>query len=104
MNDPDSVYRYYQRLIRLRREYAVITDGEYRLLDADNPFVYTYTRTAGGQTLLVLCNFTASVQSAAHIEPLLGFSEPELLLGNYAPVAHAADALRHYEARVYLLC
>ncbi|MFH1512707.1 MAG: alpha-glucosidase [Bacillota bacterium] len=103
VNDPNSVYRYYQRIIRLRREYDIITDGEYKLLDADNPFVYTFTRTAGGKTLLVLCNFGALGQSAAHVAELVKNKKCERIIGNYEPEANAADDLRPYEARVYLI-
>jgi oligo-1,6-glucosidase len=103
VSDPNSIYRYYQRLIRLRREHRVITDGEYKLLDADNPSVYTYTRTAGGDTLLVLCNFGASEQSTVHVAELFRNAKHRRLIGNYEPEANAADMLRPYEARVYLI-
>ena len=101
--DPDSIYSYYKRLIRLRREYEIIIDGEYTLLDADNPDVYTFTRTAGGQTLLVLCNFSASEQSSAHIAGLFAGSSCTRIIGNYEPETNGAQPLRPYEARVYLI-
>ncbi|MBN1777885.1 MAG: alpha-glucosidase [Clostridiales bacterium] len=103
VNDPNSVYGYYKRLIRLRREYDIITNGEYKLIDKDNPCVYTYTRVACGETLLVLCNFSAVAQSAAHAEALVKLRRATRLIGNYPPETAAADILRPYEARVYLL-
>lgn len=39
-------------------KYLVITDGVYKLLDADNEKVYTYLRKNEDETLLVICNFT----------------------------------------------
>ncbi len=103
VGDPDSIHYYYRRLIRLRKEYDIITDGEYKLLDKDNPFVYTFTRTAGGRTLLVLCNFSAFEQSAAHIERLLWSAQCKRLIGNYESAAETPNILRPYEAIVYLL-
>ena len=103
VNDPNSIYRYYQQVIRLRKEYDVITDGEYKLLDDENPFVYTFTRTAGAKTLLVLCNFTASEQSAAHVEKLLSNTRCKRIIGNYDYDAKTANSLRPYEAAVYMI-
>lgn len=44
--------------MQLRHEVPVITDGVYKLLDADNEKVYTYLRKNEDETLLVICNFT----------------------------------------------
>jgi oligo-1,6-glucosidase len=103
VNDPDSIFSYYRQLIRLRKEYDAITNGAYNLLDEENPFVYTYVRETDGETLLVLCNFSADRQSAAHIEKLIRDRYSTRLLGNYEPEETAADTLRAYEARIYLL-
>ena len=103
VNDPNSIYRYYQQVIRLRKEYDVITDGEYKLLDDENPYVYTFTRVAGAETLLVLCNFSASEQSAAQVEKLLSNTRCKRIIGNYDCGAKTANSLRPYEAAVYLI-
>lgn len=54
----DSIFYYYQKLIRLRKESDLIVYGEYRLLDRDNPAVWSYTRTLGEESLICVCNFT----------------------------------------------
>ena len=36
VKDPKSVFFYYKKLVQLRHEVPVITDGVYKLLDADN--------------------------------------------------------------------
>ena len=61
LDTPDSVFYYYQKLIRLRHEVPVITDGIYELLDADNEKVYTYLRKGEKETLVVIANFTEEV-------------------------------------------
>ncbi len=103
VNDPDSIFSYYKRLIKLRKTYDIVTDGRYRLLDEANPHVYTYVREADGETLLVLCNFSMNPQSAGHIQALVDQSDCTLLLGNYDAEQSVTDSLRPYEARVYLL-
>ncbi|MCQ2501699.1 MAG: alpha-glucosidase, partial [Lachnospiraceae bacterium] len=42
--DPDSVFYYYQKLIRLRKESDLIVYGAYALLEKDHPDLYVYTR------------------------------------------------------------
>ncbi len=103
VHDPDSIFNYYRQLIALRKEYDCITSGEYQLLDGANPQVYTYQRKTEGETLLVLCNFSSTVQSAAHVKSLCAQRNCRRLLGNYEQEQSAAADLRPYEARVYLL-
>src|SRR5699024_5776769 len=45
VNDPDSVFSFYRRLIALRKEYAAFVDGEFELLYAEDPDIFAYTRT-----------------------------------------------------------
>ena len=95
VGDPDSVFSFYKRLIALRRELAVVREGDFTLLMEEDPRVFAYLRSDGEQTLLVACNFsgeTAALDSAAR-------SRGERLLGNYES-AGDADALRPWEARV----
>ena len=103
VNDPKSVFSYYQKLLKLRKEYDIITTGEYKLLDEENPHVYTYLRETEGETLLVLCNFSALEQTAAHVGTLVSRRNCLRLIGNYEPELSATDTLRPYEAKVYLL-
>ena len=59
VNDPDSVFSFYRRLVALRKEYDVFVDGAFELLYADDPDIFAYTRTTPEETLTVLCNFGA---------------------------------------------
>lgn len=70
----DSVFHFYQALIRLRHEHEIIVYGGYHLLLPDDPQVFAYTRTLNGQTLLVVCNLTgaeATVQLPQAANPVL---------------------------------
>ena len=57
--DPDSVFRYYQKLIRLRKEYPIIVHGDFHPLLEEDPHIYAYERRLDGARLLVLCSFAA---------------------------------------------
>ncbi|TYR76029.1 alpha-glucosidase [Rossellomorea vietnamensis] len=57
VNDEDSIFHYYKKLIELRKQHEVIVYGRYELILGDHEKLYAYTRTLGDEKLLVLCNF-----------------------------------------------
>ena len=94
---PDSVFRFYQKLIRLRKEMDVIVHGHYTLLEPEHPDLFIYTRTLGNESLLVVCNFSEREQAYAVPEEYRG---AEILIANY-PDAAPAGIVRPWEAVVY---
>lgn len=56
--DPDGVYQRYRRLIALRREYAVVRHGTFRLLLPDHPSLFVFERSKGPDRLLVVANMS----------------------------------------------
>lgn len=58
LEDKDSVFYYYQKLIRLRHENEIIVEGVFHGLLEDNDDIYAYERTLGDEKLVVACNFT----------------------------------------------
>lgn len=58
LEEEDSVFYYYQNLIRLRKTYPVVVYGHYDLLMPDSRQLYVYTREYEGDRLLTICNFT----------------------------------------------
>jgi oligo-1,6-glucosidase len=103
--DPNSIFHYYQQLIRLRKANPVVVTGRYALLLEEDEAIYAFTRTSDDDQLLVILNFTAGSPVFA-LPAGLPAANPELLLANY-PVEGSADlsalTLRPYEARVYRL-
>ena len=57
--DSSSVLSHFRRATALRRQHNVLIYGQYTLLDADNPHIYAYTRTLGGERALVVLNFSS---------------------------------------------
>ena len=95
LSDPNSVFSYYQRLIRLRKGHPVFREGTFRLVLADHEDIFAYTRTTAAARLLVVCNFRG-----ADLEDPLAIGEPPILC-NY-PDQPLLGRLRPYEARIYL--
>ena len=65
VDDPDSVFEHYRRLIALRHEDPVVTDGDFELLLQDHPSIWAFTRRGSDAELLVAANFSADVVGAA---------------------------------------
>jgi oligo-1,6-glucosidase len=101
--DPDSIFYYFQKLIRLRKAYPIMVYGTYDLILEDHPQIYAFTRTLGEERLLVLLNFSEQEVSCT-LPDGLTFDHHELLIANYAPESGTpitSLTLRPYEARVY---
>ncbi|MFD0673193.1 alpha-glucosidase [Cohnella sp. GCM10027633] len=104
LRDPDSIFRYYQRLIKLRKENPILIYGDYEIVDEAHEQVYAYTRSLEGEKWLVVLNFSAEEAAFVLPEPMLTDGEAELIISNYDDAAVGSVAkleLRPYEARVY---
>ena len=95
---PDSVFHYYQKLIRLRKEKEIVVYGTYDLLLPDSEEIYAYTRTLGEEKLLVVCSFT---DREIEYEIPEEFENGKFLIGNYEEKREGRiRKLRPYEAFV----
>ncbi|MEK3889042.1 alpha,alpha-phosphotrehalase [Bacillus sp. FSL K6-3431] len=104
--DHNSVFYHYQKLIQLRKEYDIITEGDYELILPDDKAIFAYTRNKGNEKLLVINNFYADETTFALPEnvEVTGFTG-SILLSNYADssVEFNQINLRPYESIVYHL-
>lgn len=97
--DPNSIFYYYQKLIRLRKTYPVIVYGSYALLEKNDPNLCVYIRELAGEKLLVICNFSDKKQAYTLPE---GFSGTQILITNLnrSAVDEPSLTLQPYEAVV----
>ena len=91
--DPQSIFYTYQKLIKLRHENEIITNGSFTPVPA-SPNVLAYYRELAGKRWLVVANLTGSIEQ---------FSAPDkidqVLISNYnAPQSLNNINLRPYEA------
>lgn len=96
LEDPDSVFYFYQKLIALRKSCPVIVHGEYRLLLPDSEELFVYERRLGDERLLTACNFTD--RDVEFVMPK-EFEGGKCLIANYKEPGEAGR-LRPYEAVV----
>lgn len=128
ISDPDSVFYYYQKLIRLRHDYPVIAYGSFEPLMEENDSVYAYRRILDDQIpdaqiqdgrirnhqirdyqiLVVACNWTDQEQPCSLFEQDPEMTKdknmpaglPRELISNYD--VHKTGILQPYEARAVL--
>lgn len=104
LDDPESVFHHYRRLIGLRKQLPVLVHGRFELLLPKHPQLLAYLRDDGQTRILVVCNFSGQFQ------PLGGLGLPERsgaepLIGNlpFDEWTQAPDTLAAWEARVWRL-
>ena len=95
----DSVFNYYKKLIRLRKENEIIVYGNYELLLPEDENIFAYVRSLDGKKLLTVCNFSKSEQKF----DFQGYENAEVLISNYNRDAREDGILKPYEATVLLL-
>ncbi len=93
LQDPDSVFWYYKRLIELRKSYAVFAQGDFTLLEENHPHLFVYQRSTEKEQMLVVCNFAAQEVPWERPDE---WKEAKALIANYPQPAQGM--LRPWEA------
>lgn len=78
LEDQDSVFYYYQKLIQLRKQYQVISLGTYEPLLSDHPTLYAYKRQYQDQEIIVYNHFYGDQTTSISIDA----TQYDILLSN----------------------
>lgn len=98
LGDPASVFHYYQKLIRLRKEKEIIVYGSFEALCRDDDKIFAYTRKLDQKKLLTVCNFS---DQDAEMEIPEEFAGAQCLITNLGRTVFDRNlVLRPYEAFV----
>jgi oligo-1,6-glucosidase len=102
VDDPDSVFAHFQRLIALRHDEPVVAHGTFRMLLPDDEQVYAFVREHEADRLLVVANLSDVPDVVADVdEP---YEHADLLLGSVpGSTPSPSDPLAAWESRVYRL-
>ena len=92
LSDPNSIFRYYKKLIQLRKTYDVFRSGAFTLLCPEDEKIFAYTRDTEEEHILVVCNFTDETLT---YDVSSNFWETEMLINNYV---EESPKLRPYES------
>jgi len=96
--NPDSIYHYYRKLSKLRKDYPVIVLGEYKQLFNDDKQLYVYSRVLDSQVLLVINNFYAQSIKFTLPDEFKIYLQQKILLNNYL---HQLESLTIFELMSY---
>lgn len=97
-DDPQSVFSYYRKLFRLRKDLDVVREGTYSRVDSD-PDIYAYVRSLGRQRLYVVSNFSDEPRFMDKT-PMPGIDHGCVVLANYPDRASTSLELRPFETLV----
>ncbi|MCC5889833.1 MAG: alpha-glucosidase [Alkalibacterium sp.] len=100
VNNPDSIYNYYKRMIEMRKSIPALVYGTYEMLAEEHTQVFAYLRLYKGERYVVIVNM---FDEAADFKLDDGLECEELLLSNYSSVdeLNPVMELQPFEARVY---
>ena len=95
MNDETSVRAFYKKLVQLRKEMEVISEGKIEFLMKEDESVLAYRRYTDSQEMLVMCNLTSE---EAPVTLPQGWENTDVLIANWDNATAFTDlTLRPYE-------
>ncbi|ACQ54435.1 alpha,alpha-phosphotrehalase [Clostridium botulinum] len=106
LKDKDSIFYHYQTLIRLRKEYDIISYGNFELILEEDKSIFAYLRNYKNEKLLVINNFYGKESLFKFPAELkLDKYKNKILISNYkdSPIDFREFNLRPYESIVYHL-
>ena len=95
MNDETSVRAFYKKLVQLRKEMEVISEGKIEFLMKEDESILAYRRYTDSQEMLVMCNLTSE---EAPVTLPQGWENTDVLIANWDNATALTDlTLRPYE-------
>ena len=100
LQDENSIFNHYKKLIDIRKNNDTIIYGDYKLLCEDDENIFAYVRELNGDTILVVCNF---YDKDVEFKFDGDFNYSKVLLSNYNDSSKMIEKLklRPYEAVMY---
>lgn len=106
LKDKNSIFYHYQKLIKLRKDHDVISNGKIKFILEEHDKVFSYVRTLGNITLVVINNFFGEeTKIKLPIEYLNNKSKSKILISNYENrnILDTDLTLRPFESIVYYI-
>jgi oligo-1,6-glucosidase len=102
VDDPDSVFSHYRRLIALRHDEPTVAHGSFRMLLPDDEQVYAFVRELDHTRLLVVANLSDASGVVADLSSAGDWASAEVLVASVpGSTPSPADPLAAWESRVF---
>ena len=100
LQDENSIFHHYRKLIDIRKNNDTIIYGDYSLLCPEDKNIFAYTRELNGDKILVVCNFYDKEVTFSFDGE---FNHADILLSNYKNSSTLIEKLnlRPYEAIMF---
>ena len=106
LDDKSSIFYHYKKLISLRKQYDVISEGSFKMILKDNNRIFAYIREYKNQLLLVINNFYGeSVNISLDKDLIKNKDKAKTLISNYNEenILQEHMTIKPYESIVYLI-
>ena len=100
LDDPDSVFHHFRKLIKLRHDHPVVVDGRFALLLPDHEQLWVLTRRLDDQVLMMIANCSSDPASVPP-DAIPDLSGAQVLLTTHGD--STSLELEPWESRIYLL-
>ena len=97
VNNPNSLYHFYRKLIEFRKDNEVIRDGEFILKYKNSNKLFIYERVLKDKKVVVISSFSNKKVKCSYLKDIKG----ELVISNYSE--HDNNYLLPYECRMYVI-
>ena len=103
LSDENSIFYHYKKLISLRKQYDIISDGTFKMILKDNNKIFSYIREYKNQKLLVINNFYGENVNISLDKDLI--KNNKILISNYKEenILNENMTIKPYESIVYLI-
>ena len=100
LEDENSIFHHYRKLIDIRKNNDTIIYGDYNLLCPEDKNIFAYTRELNGDKIVVVCNFYDKEVTFSFDGD---FNHADILLSNYKDSSTLIEklSLRPYEAIMF---
>lgn len=101
LKDEKSIFYFYKQLIRLRKEYEIISTGDFQLLFETNEKIFAYKREDEKSMLIVAANFTGE-EIICDFRDEIEWKDGKVILSNYDRTdVDVIENLKPYESFMY---
>ena len=97
LNDKNSLFYFYKKLIEFKLNHKVIENGQFEMIDINNPHIFAYVRENDNEKVVVVSNFSNKEKKFKYLENL---SEKDVVISNFD---NRSSVLKPFETRVYLI-
>ncbi|MGG0717903.1 alpha-glucosidase [Robertmurraya massiliosenegalensis] len=102
LENPDSIFYTYQKLIQLRKTHDIITNGSFQLLMENHPQLFVYKRLFENEEWFIVANFSKETVELEWHACDVDAKAVEIIIANYdaLPLTDEKIDVRPYEAFV----